>query len=391
MARKWTISATGSALFLTALLIGACSGDDDSGDDDDDNNAGTGGTSATGGTAGQAGTGTGGSSGSTVTGGSSGSTATGGSSGSTATGGTGGASGSGGTAGTGTGGAGGMMGFECAGKGATCAVINDFPLEGSCWGSGDFRGGVSVFGGLTRDETRTDVIAVTGEVGGYGVGFNLWFAYCSDLSMFTGVSFKAMGTSNETNQIQFQLQTNSSYPWQPRPEDKKGACTVEGITDPNDAWSECLAPSVTIPIADTALTWAMMMGGDSPAGNGAWNEMTSPKEIIGIQFQFPWEAGLTPYMVNVVIDDVMLTGGDMTVCGPIGCDGTPAGTGGMGGMSGAGGDAGTAGSSAAGMAGMAGSGAGGMAGAAGSGAGGMAGSGGMGGRAGMGGAGAPGN
>jgi hypothetical protein len=377
MVRTWKIGATGCVLIGVGLL-GACSG---SGEDDDDGSGGKGAGAAggaggsTGGMAGKGGSGgsTGGSGGST--GGSAGSM--GGSAGSVVS--AGGMAGTGAGAG-GAGGAAGGSGFMCKGTMTTCNAISDFPVDPGQWGSGDFHGGVSVFGaGVMRDATTTG-LHVTGMVGDYGHGFNLWFTYCSDISAFTGVSFIVKGTAgmptatDMPNIVQFQLQTNSTYPWEPRPMDMKGGCTAPAGMDP---WGVCIAPSINVTLGDAAQTvpWAMMMGGMP----NAWDPTTSPKEIVGIQFQFPWKTGAMPYAVDVTLDDVKLVGGTEQVCGPYTT--ASGGAGGMGGGAGAAGAAGAAGSAGA-------AGAGGVAGAAGaSGAGGMSGAAGAGG-AGAGGAGA---
>jgi hypothetical protein len=393
MVRSWKIGATGSVLIGVAILA-ACSG---SGDDDGSGGKGsgagaaggaggmTGGTGGTGGTTGGTGGTTGGTAGAGgMTGGTAGAV-TGGTAGSDA--GAGGASGSGG-AGTGP--------FTCKGTVATCNAITDFVVAPAEWGIGDFHGGVSVFGeGVMRDPA-TDALHITGMVGGYGRGFNLWFAFCSDLSAFTGVSFVARGTAGMPtatdlpNIIQFQLQSNSDYPWEPfamaTPPGIKGGCTAPAMMDP---WGYCQAPTYNATLGDAAqaVTWAMMAGG-APV---PWDAVNSPKEIVGIQFQFPWKEMGVAYPVDVTIDDIKFTGAATeTNCG------TYMASGGMGGMGGMGGAAGAAGSGAGtagdgGMAGAAGAGAGaggmsgaaGAAGAAGSGAG-TAGAGGMAGAAGAG-------
>jgi hypothetical protein len=293
-----------------------------------------------------------------------------------------GASGSGG-AGTGP--------FTCKGTVATCNAITDFAVPPGQWGSGDFHGGVSVFGeGIMRDPA-TDALHITGMVAGYGRGFNLWFSYCSDLSAFTGVSFIARGTAgmptatDMPNIIQFQLQSNSDYPWEPfamdMPPGIKGGCTAPMGMDP---WGYCQAPTYNATLGDAAqtVTWAMMAGG-APV---MWDATMSPKEIVGIQFQFPWKEMGTAYMVDVTVDDIKFTGAAAeTNCG------TYMASGGAGGMGGAAGAAGAAGSGAgtAGAGGVAGAaGAGGLAGASGaSGASGAAGAAGASGAAGTAGAG----
>ena len=275
MVRRRTLAATTSALFATTLIVTACSGDDAADDDDDDNNGGTSGStggkggssSGSGGTT--AGTGTAGTTSGaagTATAGMAG-TGTGGSTAGTA--GAAGASGSGG----GTGGP-----FACKGVVAACNAISDFPAEGMCFGdAGEFRGGVGQpyddgTGALTLDQSG-GALHVSGMVNGY-YGFNLWFSYCSDLSAYTGVSFMASGTiaaaGTKMGTIDFQLQTNSDFPWQTpdNMRDMKGSCTAMDATMP---WADCNAPSLGVPVAATPtlveVTWDKMMGGKPAHGN----------------------------------------------------------------------------------------------------------------------------
>jgi len=221
--------------------------------------------------------------------------------------GAGGVSGSGGSAG----GAAASGPFECQGILPTCSTISQF----GDWGSGEFHGGASAFGeGLTRDETDPGVLHVTGMVGGWGRGFNLWFTWCSDLSAATGITFTLRGTiaGPSPNRADFQVQTNSTYPWEPFPLiNQKGSCTaMPAGTDP---WGYCLAPSVAVVIGDAPQTvmWAQITGG-SPV---SFDSTTSPTEILGVQWQFPWTPSATPYAVDVILDDVKLAGIAPTDCG----------------------------------------------------------------------------
>jgi hypothetical protein len=367
MVRRRTIAATTSALFATTLIVTACSSDENSGDDDDDDNGGSSGTSA-GGKGGSTAGGSGGTTAGTGTAGSSSGSAgtsagmagttgtaadTAGTGGSTA-----GASGSGGSAG--------MEGYSCKGVTTTCDTISDFPSgEGMCWGTGDFKGGVGQYGGLTLDTTGGD-IHVSGEVSTYS-GFNIWFSYCSDLSAYTGISFTLSGmvmSATAPNTIDFQLQTNSNYPWQADPSIMKGACTSD---TPDNPWGDCIASSSSVPIpADSMpvmVTWAQVTGG-APV---PFSATTSPKEILGLQWQFPWAEGATAYMVDVHVDNITFIGGTATACSTGSCSGS-GGAGGAGGSAGASGSGGWLGGAGAG--GTAGGGAGGTGGTAGAGTGG---------------------
>ncbi|HEX6274185.1 MAG TPA: hypothetical protein VFZ53_14150 [Polyangiaceae bacterium] len=330
MMHKRTIATSTLATIAAGLVIVACSDEPEDGDD-----GGSGGTSgvsgsSTGGTA-TGGTATGG----TATGG----TATGG----TATGGTatGGTAGSGASAGSGGSGAG---PFLCdMPKTPHCGQINDFTTASPAFGNDTFSGGVSVFGmGITREAANTGAIHITGMVTGYGHGFNIWFSYCSSLAAYTGITFTVNGTSAAMpmpNTIDFQIQTNTDYPWQPRPQDMKGACTAPMGMDP---YGVCIAPTLNVPLgaAPQTVTWAQMMGGTPTP----WSPTMSPTEVIGLQWQFPWSPTHMPYAVDVTLDNVQFTGGT----GPTtACPAYMTGGGGAGGAGGSGGAAGSGGSGGA--------------------------------------------
>jgi hypothetical protein len=370
MIRKTTITASGAALLGATFLVVACS---DSPEDDGGGDNGGGGTGpAMGGVSGTGQGGTGAGTGGSVTGGTPG---TGGG----VTGGTPGTGGSGGAATGGGGGAAAMGPYACAMNTPNCGQIGDFSTAtAQSFGNSMFSGGVSVFGaGITRDMNDTTKLHITGMVTGYGHGFNIWLTACSTFEAYTGITFTISGTTGDTpmNTIDFQLQSNTDYPWQPRPMDNKGACTAPMGMDP---YGVCIAPTLNVMLSPTAtpmpqtVTWAMMMGGTPTA----WSATDSPKEIVGIQWQFPWGSGKTMYAVDVTLDDVKFSGGTgpTTACPPY-----MGGGGGMGGAGGAGGGAGGAGGGAGGAGGgAAGGGAGGKAGGGGaSGAAGQAGAGGM--------------
>ena len=316
MSRKVASKAglVGLVLFGGAVALSACSSSDDSSSP----SGGTAGTSS--GTAGKSGT-------------------AGTSSGTAGT--------SSGTAGTssGTAGAGGSTGagpFTCAGVAAACNSWTTFPQSTTnSWGSGTFTGGITIFGtGLTRDPAVTDGIHVTGMVNGYGFGFGLYFSSCADLSKYTGVSFKVKGTTNASG-ITLQVQSNADSPWQPRPQDMKGACTA---TDPTMAYDVCLPPQKAAPVTATETTvtvaWADLAGGMPTAG-------TDGSQVIGLQWALPWAgASDTAYAADVTVSDVTLTGGTGTTT----CD-TGAGTGGTGGTGAGGASGGSAGAATAGTGG----------------------------------------
>jgi hypothetical protein len=361
--RKTFATSTVVALIATGFIVTGCGDEAEDGDDDATGGvAGTTGGTSTGGLGGTGPTG-----GSTQGGTSTGGTSTGGGAGSSA----------GGAAG---GGGGGAMGFACTDPDvANCGQINTFPNSTSqTFGNSDFSGGVSIFGdGITRDTASTDALHVTGTVAGYGRGFNIWFTLCSSLAAYGGVQFTVSGMTTDAmapNTIDFQVQTNSDYPWQPFPaSNMKGSCTAASA---DMAWSVCIAPGANgrmLGDMPQTVMWADVMGG-MPV---PFDATTSPAEVVGLQWQFPWSEGRAEYTVDVTLDNVafVMGSGPTTECPAYMMGG--GGMGGMGGMAGGG-----AGGDSAGMAGGGAGGAGaGMAGGGAGGAGGMGGrGGGMGGR-----------
>jgi hypothetical protein len=185
-------------------------------------------------------------------------------------------------------------------------------------------------------EAGTDSIHVTGMVTGYGHGFGLFLTTCSDLSAFQGVTFTLSGMAGDGNMVEFQVQTNSDFPWECTDCGDKGACTS---TTPTNPFETCVAPTIMVPTSDTPtmVTWAEM-GGGMPV---PWNPAMSPTEVVGIQWQFPWSAAAMPYTVDVVLDDVSFIGGTDASCA-MGAGGAGGGGGmGGGGAGGGGGDGGT--------------------------------------------------
>jgi hypothetical protein len=248
----------------------------------------------------------------------------------------GGAAGRAGAAGSGFAGAAGsgpMGPFACAGVLATCDQFTSFSTaDGITWGIGAFTGGISVFGSkIVRDTSDTTGIHITGTVADYGSGFVIWFTQCSSLKDFLGVIFRATGMTTLGNVMQVQLLTNSDYPWQPRPQDLKGACTS---ATPDNPWTDCVAPSLAVGLSSTtqAYLWSDFAGG-MPV---AWDPSTSPGELVGLQWLFLYDGN--PYDVDVRVDTVgFMTPPDVPAvnCGSA--------MGGMGGMAGAAGVAGASG------------------------------------------------
>jgi hypothetical protein len=205
------------------------------------------------------------------------------------------------------------------------------------WGNGDYIGGVTVFGsGITRD-TSTDGIHVSGMVAGYGHGFGLWFDKCSNLSTVQGVMFTLSGTTGMGNLVDFQVQTNDTFPWSFDPASGKGACTP---TDDTNPFGSCIAPLASVMAGGpVTVMWADLTGGTPTV----WDPATGPAQVVGLQWQFPWTETAMPYAVDVTLEDVTLIGGSGTDCGMMVGSGGTTGAGGSGGAGGTGGDGGTGG------------------------------------------------
>jgi len=315
----------------------------------------TGGTNFTGGTGGGFGTGGGGNvpgaGGSFGTGGAGGTGGGFGTGGSITTGGSSGRAGSGGVAGA-AGKSGGP--YACQHTAPTCDTFTNFSTDQSVsWGSGVFTGGVVVFGnGITRD-TATNHVHVTGKVSDYSNGIIIYFATCADLSNYAGVYFTLAGTTGFNDEIQLMPWTNSDYPWQEDPTLPRGGCTS---SNPMNPFVDCMAPELlaTLYSSRQYAYWSDFSGG-SPV---AWNSASSPTEIVGVQWLFPFDPGFGAYEVDVTLDDVgfIRSGIAAPDCGPA------IGTGGMGGVAGMAGMAGISGMAGlGGMAGIAGANTGGVA------------------------------
>ncbi|HEX3773585.1 MAG TPA: hypothetical protein VHV51_03920, partial [Polyangiaceae bacterium] len=185
-------------------------------------------------------------------------------------------------------------------------------------------------------------IHMTGTVDNYGFGFGLYFSSCSDLSAYTGVSFKIKGNAGTTMKIDFQVQTNEDYPWQALPSSMKGGCTATPANVANP-FADCIAPTdpVTVATAESTVTvmFTDIMGGKPTA-------TVDPKQVVGIQWGFEWSATAMPYLADVTVSDITLIGGT-----GVSCTSGTGGTGGSGGSGGAAGGGGGSGGAAAGSGG----------------------------------------
>jgi len=240
------------------------------------------------------------------------------------------------SAGASAGGAGSMGPFTCAGTMANCNSWTAFQQSTmNSWGTGMFTGGITTFPPTFTRAAGTDSIHMSGMVTGYGFGFGLYFSDCSNLSAYTGVSFKVSGTTNASATLIFQLQTNADYPYVAAPMNK-GACAT---TTPANPFGTCVAPSKAVPITTTpttvTLTWADLTGGMPTA-------TADPTQVLGLQWALPSD-GTTAYAADVTVTDVTLTGGT----GSASCNGA---AGGSAAGAGAGGGAGAASAGAGGTA-----------------------------------------
>jgi hypothetical protein len=304
--RRLSVGMSLGSVLVGSLLVVACSGDGETDRPDDEETGGTSGTGATGG--------------STPTGGASGAGVTGGSS----------------PGGAGAGGAGGSGGSntckacevtECGTQSPPTDVINDFenllidPLTPTFgiynanddmgmpkpeWWLGYFSGSFAYPGipdACTGEPTpmypltRTDAsgeMHVTGTVGTYS-GFGIWMGQCKiDMSSATGVSFRIGGTAG-SGMLKFSINTNSNL--------EPVMCTTGKGTCNIASAGACTPASVLIAIPATpevvTVAFADLTGG-SPV-------MTvDPAEVIQLQWDFDWADTMTPYEVDVTLDDVMM-------------------------------------------------------------------------------------
>jgi hypothetical protein len=145
---------------------------------------------------------------------------------------------------------------------------------------------------------------ISGTVGTWS-GFGLWFGSCAgvDFSAYSGISFTISGTLDSPTPLTFAVTTpESSNPQECSP--NIGSCPETAT---------CTAPNTTITVSATptpmSFLWTDLTG-------GAPVDSVSPGQIIGIQWQIPWEWSCTvdgggnpadcAYAVNVTVDDIQL-------------------------------------------------------------------------------------
>ncbi len=308
--RRLSFGLTGlGSVLVGSLLVIACSGDGETDRPDDE----TGGTSGTGGTGATGGTGT-------PTGGASGNAGSGATGGTNA-----GAGGSGGSGGSNTCKACDVT--ECGTQSPPTDVINDFenllidpatPTFGIYnandetgapkpeWWTGYFSGSFAYPGipeactgepmpmyPLTREDA-SGTMHVTGTVGTYS-GFGVWLGQCKiDMSGANGVSFR-IGGNTGSGMLKFSINTNSNL--------EPVMCTTgKGTCDIASAGA-CTPASTVISIPSdpevVTVAFADLMGG-SPVAT------VNSAEVIQLQWDFDWTDTMTPYEVDVTLDDVKM-------------------------------------------------------------------------------------
>jgi len=298
MRRTVSLGVGGLATMVVgSLLFAACSGDGESERPDD-----TGGAGGTGPTGGSAGSG--------VTGGGGGMTG-----------------GSGGSAGSNTCKA--CMPTACGTDAPPANIINDFenlliepatptfgiynaaddmgmPILDPPWWEGYFAGTFAYpaipeaceglpdpMYPITRADASGELI-VTGTVGTYS-GFGIWLGQCMvDMSGSTGISFR-IGGQTGSGMLKFSVQTNAN-------QEPVMCLTGKGTCDLASAGA-CTPPSVMISVPETpavvTVTWDELTGG-SPSAS------VNTSEVLQLQWDFEWAEMMTPYEVNVTVDDVMM-------------------------------------------------------------------------------------
>jgi len=224
-------------------------------------------------------------------------------------GGTNGGSTNGGTAGTAgaTAGSGGNMTFGCSGVVPPSAAITDFtdlmpaaePLWGATPAAGAFYGGLISYGAAgaipVTDVTGND-LRVTGTIKDYS-GAGLYMAFCTDASRFAGVRFKISGDAGPAKSVLFYVLTNSNF--YPDSVAMKGVCQASAA----NKFIDCVSPSYSVTGIGAEklveVTWDKLNNGKPVSA-----ATTDGKDIIGLQWSFPWTAATMPYDVDLVIDDV---------------------------------------------------------------------------------------
>lgn len=139
-----------------------------------------------------------------------------------------------------------------------------------------------------------DFLGTEGQIGDYS-GIGAWFSGCVDASKFKGVRFNVSGSVGGTSSVQFYLITNRTK--EVNEADGVGECVP---VDPNDAWSSCRPPSVTVAVSSAPTThsipWSAFEGGRP-------EDTTNGSDIIALQWSFVWDES-NAYPAKLTIDDL---------------------------------------------------------------------------------------
>jgi hypothetical protein len=195
-------------------------------------------------------------------------------------------------------------------------AITDFSGTDAMGRWGDplsFAGGVYSYGGSNDAgndagmdlAAAVDMVAhnlhITGRVTTYS-GFGLYFDECADASDYRGITFKLNGTITG-GLIHFVPTVNETTPIDPI--NMIGSCS---FTNEATKYTECVNPGVTVTASGkVTVLWDALTGGQPRA-------TVNPAQLRGLQWELVWVPGLTPYAVDLTLDDVaFVTAADAAV------------------------------------------------------------------------------
>ncbi|MES1171955.1 MAG: hypothetical protein ABUL77_01850 [Bacteroidota bacterium] len=174
------------------------------------------------------------------------------------------------------------------------------PFSWGPWSDGIFSGSAYTYpSGTVLQDGADGTWHVTGMVGDYA-GIGMTFNCQIDVSLYTGVSFTIKGNAGSTSQMLLAVGT--------APDDVNKSAAAESHGRCLPAASEydgtCLAPRASVSVSAAAATlkykWADFKGGKP-------SDSVDPKAISRLAWSFDWVPGITPYAVDVTIDDIVFT------------------------------------------------------------------------------------
>jgi hypothetical protein len=145
--------------------------------------------------------------------------------------------------------------------------------------------------------TSTDVsgeLRVTGTVGTYS-GFGIWLGQCIvDMSAYSGISFRIGGAAGP-DAVTFRVHTKANT--------VPTECLFGRGTCSGASTGSCSPAGFAFAVPETpevvSVRFETLTGG-SPAF------MVDPAEVVQLTWSFAWGDGVTPYDVDVTLDDVVL-------------------------------------------------------------------------------------